>query len=382
MVYRRTGGGSYTFKARLPNGRTKQLQTGAPFTAAGKGLAHRIEAMWTSLALEHRAWDLLEPVLTARHGERAARMGRLYDLWLSTRYNVGEMRRLMVNVDLEPLVETFATWYSQFVRQDTVEHAVVHLRQLIPEGAPCPLARVSPVWLSQALTAYPGSRNTKRRVHSHWSRFFGYLTTVHGHFERNPMEAVERPTEQRHPVRFYELDTVERIVGAQPTPARRALFSLLYGAAIEVGTAVRLTRADVWPERQEIRAPGTKTHTRDRVAAVSDWAWPAIWDHARKILPSGLLFPEFRVDVVWHWHRETCEALKLAECLPVQAARHHWALLALRAGTPVRIVQIQLGHSTPMLTLGTYGAFIPNAEDRAHWREHVAAAEAPRREVH
>jgi len=34
-----------------------------------------------------------------------------------------------------------------------------------------------------------------------------------------------------------------------------------------------------------------------------------------------------------------------------------------------------------MLTFGTYGAFIPNAEDRAHGREHVAAAEAKRRDV-
>ena len=42
----------------------------------------------------------------------------------------------------------------------------------------------------------------------------------------------------------------------------------------------------------------------------------------------------------------------------------------------MRIVQIQLGHSTPMLMLGTYGAFILNAEDRAHWREHVAEAAA------
>jgi len=207
------------------------------------------------------------------------------------------------------------------------------------------------------------------------------FTTVHGLFDRNPMDGVERPPEQKHPVKFYELDTAERIVRAQPTQARRTLFATLDGAAIEVGTALRLTRADIWPERLEIRAPGTKTHTRDRIAAVSDWAWPAIWEHARTILPSGRLFPGFRVDVVWHWHRESCEALELPECLPVHAARHHWAILALRAGTPVRIVQIQLGHSTPMLTLGTYGAFIPNAEDRAHWREHVAAAEARRREV-
>jgi len=62
----------------------KGAQTRAPFTAGGKALAHRIAAMWESLAVEHRAWDLLEPVLTASHGERAARLGRLYDLRVST----------------------------------------------------------------------------------------------------------------------------------------------------------------------------------------------------------------------------------------------------------------------------------------------------------
>ena len=54
--------------------------------------------MWKALALEHRAWDLLEPVLTGSRSERAARLGRLYDLWVSTRYNVTEMRRLAANV--------------------------------------------------------------------------------------------------------------------------------------------------------------------------------------------------------------------------------------------------------------------------------------------
>src|SRR5690242_3551011 len=105
MVFKRTGAKTYAFQARLPNGRYKQLQTGAPFTAAGKGLAQRIEAMWQSLAVEHRAWDLLEPVLTASHGERAHRLGRLYDLWVSTVYNPIEMRRLLSDVDLERLVE-------------------------------------------------------------------------------------------------------------------------------------------------------------------------------------------------------------------------------------------------------------------------------------
>jgi integrase/recombinase XerD len=170
-------------------------------------------------------------------------------------------------------------------------------------------------------------------------------------------------------------------IAAQPTPARRALFALLYATGIECGTALRLTRADVWEASQEIRAAGTKAHARDRVSSVSDWGWPIIRAYVRTLLPSAPLFPGFRVDVVWHWHRETTEALGLSEHLKVHAARHHWAVLALRAGVPVRVVQMQLGHATPALTLGLYGAFIPSGEDRATWRAQVTSHEAKRREI-
>jgi integrase len=80
-----------------------------------------------------------------------------------------------------------------------------------------------------------------------------------------------------------------------------------------------------------------------------------------------------------HWHRWIVkENLKLSRRLKVHAARHHWAVTHLRAGVPVAVVQRQLGHSTPMLTLQTYGAFIPTGEDRAHWTQHVTLAEARR----
>ena len=61
--------------------------------------------------------------------------------------------------------------------------------------------------------------------------------------------------------------------------------------------------------------------------------------------------PGYRVDLVWHWSRETTQALGLSEHLRVHAARPHWAVHALRAG-PGRLVQTQLGHATPTLTIG------------------------------
>lgn len=79
---------------------------------------------------------------------------------------------------------------------------------------------------------------------------------------------------------------MKQIVEAQPDPARRALFALLYGTGAEMSVALRLTRADVDPATKEVRAAGTKTHTRDRMARVAEWAWPIFWAYAKDHLPT------------------------------------------------------------------------------------------------
>jgi hypothetical protein len=108
---------------------------------------------------------------------------------------------------------------------------------------------------------------------------------VRGLYLRNPMDDVDAPPEKRPPIKFYELDAVERIVGAQASEPLRVLFTLLYGTGIEISTALRLTRADVSLGTREIRAAGTKAHTRHRVAIVAEWAWPAIERYVRSMLP-------------------------------------------------------------------------------------------------
>ena len=72
-----------------------------------------------------------------------------------------------------------------------------------------------------------------------------------------------------------------------------------------------------------------------------------------------------------HW-------LKLPHVLRLHSARHHWAVLNLPAGVPVAVVQHQLGHASASMTLSVYGAFLPSAADRDHWRGMVAKAEAKR----
>ena len=63
------------------------------------------------------------------------------------------------------------------------------------------------------------------------------------------------------------------------------------------------------------------------------------------------------------WHRETVEALGLP-VYSLKNARHHWAVMRLRAGAPISVVRAQLGHSSPTLTLKVYGRSIPHAADR------------------
>lgn len=360
MTYTREGRPTHYFEARTRSGWVS-LSTRTP----DKRLAQKIEAMWEELANEHRAWDVLEPVLL-----RQMKIGALYDLWQASGKKVVELRRQLNDVDLEPLIAPFLAVHAKKVKPDSLRHIEVHLRHLMPADKPFLRSLATTDYLTAALYGYPGKPGTTRKVHSDWSVFFAYCTKVKKFFDRNPMDDVDRPAAAKPLVRFYELKTVERIVGWQPTAERRALFALLYGTGIEITVALALTRADIVARRKEVRAAGTKTHTRDRAARVSDWAWPTLWEYAEPMLPAAKLFPNVPSRyTASDWHAATLKALELSERHPMYNARHHWAVRQLRAGAPIKLVQEQLGHASPNLTLSTYGNFRPSASDRDHWEQ-------------
>lgn len=70
------------------------------------------------------------------------------------------------------------------------------------------------------------------------------------------------------------------------------------------------------------------------------------------------------------------EILSAPDC-----ARDHWAVRAARAGTPIAVIQAQLGHGSPMLTLTKYGRFLPSAADRETWEEAATLYEETRRQL-
>lgn len=78
---------------------------------------------------------------------------------------------------------------------------------------------------------------------------------------------------QRSTRRFLDVPDVKRLANYQSEPFC-APSALLGGTGIEVSVAVKLRRRDVDAPRKEIRAAGTKTHSRDRTVRVAEWAWP------------------------------------------------------------------------------------------------------------
>ncbi len=73
-------------------------------------------------------------------------------------------------------------------------------------------------------------------------------------------------------------------------------------------------------------------------------------------------------------HLARCKALGLyRQGVNLHAARNHWAVRAIRAGTPAELVGHQLGHKDATMVLKVYGRFVPRGDDRDRW-ERVATA--------
>jgi hypothetical protein len=116
----------------------------------------------------------------------------------------------------------------------------------------------------------------------------------------------------------------------------------------------------------------------------------------KDMLPTARIFPtEWSRHTCSDWHRQTVglgtkdrhgkvehEGLKLPQRHPMKNARHHWAVRRLRSGSSIADVQMQLGHASPMLTLSTYGQFIPSAEDRDRAEKAATDYESHRRSAY
>ena len=192
-----------------------------------------------------------------------------------------------------------------------------------------------------------------------------------GKLERNPARDVAAPPQEKPHAVTLDLRDVLRVVEAAEG-LYRPLYAVLYGAGVEISAALACTERDVDVRNRELRAPGTKTHARDRVVRVADWAWPHLIRHVRNLLPGERLFPCLDRWKVGEHHTALLKRLELPHHR-LHDARHFYAVRAIRAGTPYELVARQLGHADVAMVAKVYGRFAPRQVERNRWEEIAAA---------
>jgi integrase len=384
MVYRRADRDAWFVAVPTRTGRVKR-STGTIHRATARAMERMLEELGPK---GQRAWDLLDRV-----ADNTLSLGALFDAWQHN--DLDGLRERLRDVDIEPHLEGWTAWLADRVKPDTAAHYLVQVRTLIPEKRPFPRSQfTAPAiasWLAtrtalvqkrkptaataarRATAVPPVARGvtgaTKRKYLAAARSLAKYLVEM-GVLVSNPVRDVEAPPPGRPRVVELELRDVVRVVeGAQPP--FRALFALLYGGGVEISAALACVESDVDAVRREVRARGTKAHTRDRIVRVAEWAWPHLEAHLATLMPGERLFRGIHRWQVGDVHRERLRALGLPHHR-VHDSRHFYAIRAVRAGTPYELVARQLGHADVQMVARVYGRYAPRSDERDRW-ERIAA---------
>lgn len=281
------------------------------------------------------------------------------------------------DVNIEPYITGWQNGTAKRSTQDTANHYASAVRSLIPAGTSFMRSQLTTDRLIQWIETMTVTPSTIRKRGMGMRQFCAYLVTRRILAE-NPMEAVPLPSQGKPRCHFLETPEAIRLANEQPSPYREYA-AVLAGTGIEVSAALAIRRRDVDVAHREIHAPGTKTATRNRKVRVAEWAWPYVLTAIDGLLPDARLF----AGVVDRWiqrdvHIAACRALQ--DEFPIYRGytprdhRHTYAVRAVRAGTPLKVVATQLGHVNEQMVVKVYGNFTPTQDDRDRW-ERIAAAQ-------
>ncbi len=138
-----------------------------------------------------------------------------------------------------------------------------------------------------------------------------------------------------------------------------------------------MIESDVVVSTREVRARGTKSQSRDRLARVADWAWSYVAEHLETLTPGERLFRGMDRWQASNIHRTLCRQLGHVG-YRLHDARHHWAVRMVRSGMPLELVARQLGHVDVVMVARVYGRFVPTNIERDRWERAASALDAQR----
>lgn len=306
--------------------------------------------------------------------------------------------------DLNRYVEA---WFKDVRRRSSPDHAnrfLKAVRSFMPEAEACPPDRFQyePLldWANSLIEPEEQDglglgTETARRYRAGMFNFIEHLKTI-GVLQTNPLGRISPPKRGRPRDRHLLTPDAIRLVEAFSDSSNERLsdligyhglsvghlqgfLALVQGAGVDVSVALGLSVGDVRPATREVRAPGTKTHSRDRVVRVAEWAWPWLEANIVGRAPHERLFSTIRDR--WVMLDAFNAAISpLVEREPrvfgdywMRDGRHTYAVRAIKAGTPPKVVADQLGHVDATLVLKVYGIYMPNSEERDRWERAAAA---------
>jgi integrase len=380
-AYRR--GRNFTIRLPLRGGGTKIIGTGSQDRATAKAM----QRMGEDLKARHD-WKLLETItLEPSRTRRHAALTRLFAAFRSNMLE--ELRATMTDVDVTEHIpawqDTLRARLSPGSRM--VDRYVAVVRTLMPDGEPFPRSSLT----TAAITAWQASAATvpqraksgqsmriQRRLAL--SSFCRYLVDIDV-LARNPVKDVRGAGKLEPKVVWLSVPDMKRLIDAHPEPYR-TLSMLLHGTGLEIGAALELRKRDLIPEHRAIRAPGTKNFQRDRVARVRAFAWPAIEEHARGLLPAAKLFEGISYYLAREAHVAACRAAETKKGYTLHSARHSFAVQLRQEGVPFELIASNLGHKDTSEVQKCYGRFTVDVDQWAVWEgriERHAADEQGRR---
>lgn len=369
-AYRR--GRNFSIRLPLRTGGTKIIGTGT----ADKATAKAMLAMGLDLKGKLE-WSLLETVTEAT--TRTARRLALQRLFHAHR--TGELEKLratMTDIDLTAHIrawqDTLRARLSQGSRM--VDRYVAVVRTLMAEREPFPRSNLTTAaiaaWQASApMNAARAKSGQSMRIQRRLalSSFCRYLIEV-GLLARNPVKDVRGAGKLEPKVVWLSMADMMRLIDAHAEPFR-TLSILLHGTGLEIGAALELRKRDLIPEHRAVRAPGTKTFQRDRVARVRAFAWPAIEQHARGLLPNARLFEGMTYNHAREAHARACRAAETKKGYTLHSARHSFAVQLRQEGVPFELIASNLGHKDTSEVQKCYGRFTVDVDQWAIWEGRI-----------
>lgn len=314
-----------------------------------------------------REWDLLDAV----HDGRVS-LGDLFDA-----HRMGDLQGLRArldDVDLSAYLDRWQAWLVGRVTPEGAAKYLGHVRTYL--GASSLRSAFTRDAVDRWMAGISRAPATKRRYFAALESFVAYLTAMEV-LTTSPLRGLRPPPPPLPEPDFLSLEEAQRVVQAAEEPYR-TLFAFLYGSGCDLTPALRVCRRDVFTDERSVRARGKKSRHRDRIVAVSEWAWPYIEARCNGLLPDAPLFLGVSRWTASDVHRAILKRLGLnRKGIRLHAARHHYAVRMLRTGTPVELVAQQLGND-PGTCLKYYGRFIPTTAERQAWERRASAQDRKR----